>query len=88
MLQKFSVSNKCSAFEPSIYKGEKKHHSFHKNIVQHNCFNIDNNQKRFLISKSVYYYDFWRSCDTEDWSNDAENTDLVKGMFYILLILF
>ncbi len=26
-------------------------------------------------SKSAYYYDFWRSCDTEDWSNDAENTD-------------
>ncbi len=31
-------------------------------------FNIDN--------KSEYYYDFWRSCDTEDWSNDAENTAL------------
>ncbi len=23
---------------------------------------------------SAYYYDFWRSCDTEDCSNDAENT--------------
>ncbi len=31
----------------------------------------------FLSSKSVYYYDFWRSCDTEDWSNDAENTALI-----------
>ncbi len=28
----------------------------------------------FLTFQSVYYYDFWRSCDTEDWSNDAENT--------------
>ncbi len=28
------------------------------------------NQKCF----SAYYYDFWRSRDTEDWSNDAENT--------------
>ncbi len=37
-------------------------------------FNTDNNQKRFLSSKSEYYYDFWRSYDTEDWSNDAENT--------------
>ncbi len=37
-------------------------------------FNIDNNHKCFLSSKSVYYYDFWRSCDTEDWSNDDENT--------------
>ncbi len=36
--------------------------------------NIDNNQKYFLSSKSAYYYDFWRSCDTEDWSNDAENS--------------
>ncbi len=39
-------------------------------------FSIDNNQKCFLSSKSAYYYDFWRSCDTEDWSNDAENSAL------------
>ncbi len=44
-------------------------------------FNIDNNQKCFLSSKSAYYYDFWRSCDTEDCSNDAENTALIN---YIL----
>jgi len=24
------------------------------------------------------------SCDTEDWSNDAENTALIKGINYIL----
>ncbi len=41
-------------------------------------FNIDNNQK------SVYYYDFWRSCDTEDCSNDAENTALITEINYIL----
>ncbi len=29
-----------------------------------------------LSSKWVYYNDFWRSCDTEDWSHDAENTAL------------
>ncbi len=45
------------------------HHSFHKNIE--NIENINNNQKC-----SEYYYDFWRSCDTEDWSNDAENTEI------------
>ncbi len=28
---------------------------------------------------AVYYYDFWRSCDTEDWSNDAENTALINA---------
>ncbi len=65
------------------------HHSFHKNIVQHNFIknffiNIDNNQKCFSSSKSVYYYDFWRSCDSEDWSNDAENTDLITEINYSL----
>ncbi len=39
-------------------------------------FNIDNNQKCFLNRKSAYYNDFWRSCDTEVWSNDDENTAL------------
>ncbi len=43
-------------------------------------FNIDNNQKCFLGSKS----DFWRSCDTEDWSKDAENSALITGINYIL----
>ncbi len=39
-------------------------------------FKKDNNQKCLLSSKSAYYNDFWRSCDTEDWSNKAENTVL------------
>ncbi len=43
-------------------------------------FKIDNNQKWFLSSKSAYYHDFWRSCDTEDWRNDAENSDLITEM--------
>ncbi len=46
--------------------------------------NIDDNQKWLLSSKSAYYNDFWRSCDTEDWSNDAENTDLITEINYIL----
>ncbi len=25
-----------------------------------------------------------RSCDTEDWSNDAENSALITGIKYIL----
>ncbi len=48
------------------------HGFYNKNLA---VFNIDN-QKLFLSSKSAYYYDFWRSCDTEDWSNDAGNTAL------------
>ncbi len=46
-------------------------------------FNIDNNQKCFLSSKSAYYYDLWRSCDTEDWSNDAENTEINYSLTHI-----
>ncbi len=38
-----------------------------------------------LNSKSPYYYDFWRSCDTEDWSNDAENTALITEINYSLI---
>ncbi len=34
---------------------------------------IDNN---WMISEG--------SCDTEDWSNDAENSALIKGINYIL----
>ncbi len=26
-------------------------------------------------------------CDTEDWSNDAENTALIKAINYILLYI-
>ncbi len=44
----------------------------------------DNNAKCFFSSKSAYYYDFWRSCDTEDWSNDAENTALITEINDIL----
>ncbi len=47
-------------------------------------FNINNHQKCFLSSKSVYYYDFWRSCDTEDCSNDAENTDYILQYIQIV----
>ncbi len=46
--------------------------------------NIDNNQEYFLSYKSVYYYDFWRSCDTEDWRNDAENSALITRINLIL----
>ncbi len=43
-------------------------------------FSIDNNKTCFLSIEWVYYFDFWRSCDTEDWRNDAENTDLISGI--------
>jgi len=41
-------------------------------------FTIDNNKCKHIrvISEG--------SCDTEDWSNDAENTALITGINYIL----
>ncbi len=47
---------------------------FHKNMKQHNCFSKKKNvlwaanQHISMISEG--------SCDTEDWSNDAENSAL------------
>ncbi len=29
----------------------------------------------------------WRSCDTENWSNDADNSALMTGINYILLYI-
>ncbi len=41
-------------------------------------------QKLFptLTVNQQYYYDFWRSGDDEDWSNDAENTDAENFKVY------
>ncbi len=47
------------------------YHSFHKNISQH-CYKNDN--KMFL--KQQISMISVESCDTEDWSNDAENSAL------------
>ncbi len=41
------------------------------------------NKRKCSNRKSVYYTDFWRSCDTEDWSNDAENAALTTGINHI-----
>ncbi len=43
-----------------------------KNIV----FDIDDNKKGFLNTKSAYRMISEGSCDTEDWNNDAENSAL------------
>ncbi len=39
--------------------------------------------KNITFQKSSYYYDFWRLCETEDCSDDAENTALRhRNKFY------
>ncbi len=78
MFQKIIVSDKFKIYiHQRILKN--KIHQFPQKYET--VFNIDNNQKCFLI-KSAYDNDFWRSCDTEDWSNDAENTFTQKSFFY------
>ncbi len=64
---------KC--IELSIYQRilKKRCHDLHKNIKQHNLIILRNvswaaNQYIRMISEG--------SCDTEDWSNDAENSAL------------
>ncbi len=44
-------------------------------------FSTNNNLKCVLSSKSAYYNDFWRSCDTEAWSNDAENSSHITEIY-------
>ncbi len=51
------------------YLNKNVSHVPKNNIKQHNSFNIENiNQHIIIISDG--------SCDTEDWSNDAENSAL------------
>ncbi len=76
MLKKLFISDKCRSLDLNI----KKKFSTVLNIN-------NNNQRCFLSSKSAYYYDFWRSCDTEDCSNDAENTDLITEINYCLTFI-
>ncbi len=38
---------------------------------------------KMYVSWAAYYYEFWRSCDTEDCSNDAENTEINYSLTHI-----
>ncbi len=58
------------------------YHDFHKNMKQHNRFQIiskilyvswASNQHMRMISEG--------SCDTKDWSNDDENSALIIGIW-------
>jgi len=45
----------------------KKKNNFDKNIKLPNCFNNDNNKKRYLSTEPAHNSE--GSFDTEDWSN-------------------
>ncbi len=49
-----------------------------------NIFNIEKIKKCFLSSKSAFRMISDGSCDTKDWSNDAENSALITGINDIL----
>ncbi len=53
--------------------------------VSKTFFNIDNNNQKNVSWAANQYIRMISegSCDTEDWSNDAENSDLITGIQYI-----
>ncbi len=60
-----------------IKESKKKVTQVPKNIKQHNSFTVN----QHIRSATLILIQHFRmisegSCDTEDWSNDAENTDL------------
>ncbi len=73
MLQKIPIWNKCCCFERYSSNNSETFNCITvstKLWSSTKVFNIANNQKCFLSSKSAHFYDFWRPCDTEDWSYD------------------
>jgi len=74
---KDSISNKCCSSELSI------HQKILKKCINNQIYLIlcwSSNHHIRMISEG--------SCDTEDWSNDAENSALITGINYTLLYIF
>ncbi len=61
MLEKLFISDKCQSLDLSI---QKKFST---------VLNIDNNNRNVSWAVNQRIIDFWRLCNTEDCSNDAEN---------------
>ncbi len=60
------------------------HHSFsQKHEASTTVFNIDNNQNVSWAANPQIQMISEGSCDTEDWSNDAENSALITAINYI-----
>ena len=78
MLQKLCISDKCCSFELSIHQIILKKNIVHKYFVQLYTINVSwaADQHIRMISEG--------SCDTEDWSNDAENSALITGINYFI----
>ncbi len=74
MLQKISISNKCSSFILSVYQNILIKGVSTKYEVSQLFSNIDNTFSWAANQHIRMIYE--GSCDTEDWSNDAKNSDL------------
>ncbi len=70
MLQKLFISDKCWSLDLSI----------HQRILK-NVLNIDITTTIFFSWTAKIISE--RSCDTEDWSNDAEFFSLITGINHI-----
>jgi len=73
MLKQIFILNKRCSVELNIHQRKEIYYCSHKNMKQHsNVFNIN---EKYLLSSRVISEG---SCDTEDWSNDAEYSDLLS----------
>ncbi len=84
MLQK--IQFQCCSFELSFHQAilTKEMYVSLKLLSSTTAFNIDNYQKCFCAAKQHIRMISEGSCDTEDWSNDAENAALITEINYIL----
>ncbi len=84
----YNVKDFCfkSFFFFTFYSSQNPNKTLYHGWSSPAVFNIDYNNKYFILflsSKSVYYTDFWRSCDTEDWTNSALITEINSILKYI-----
>ncbi len=67
MIQKIDFQNKCWSFELSIHLWILKN-EIYQFLQKHSAVRLFST---LIIIRNVcwavYYYDFWRSCDTKDW---------------------
>ncbi len=77
------------------------YHCFHKNMTQlfstliiiRNVSWASNHEHHQIVHSEFWFWNQYirmiseESCDTEDWSNDAENSALIIGINYSLLYI-
>ncbi len=85
MLQK--ISNSCCSSELSIHQSilkNKMYHGFHKRYEAVQLFSTLITTRNVSWANQYIRMISEGSCDTEDWTNDAENSALITAINYIL----